>query len=99
MADREAGKPMTADAIYRIYSMSKPVTSVAPMMLYEGGKFSLEDPVAKYNPELANLEIALSTAGTGVVSDGIVTRTTGESNAELVGQTRAPARQRQSTIC
>lgn len=93
MADREVGRPMTADAIYRIYSMSKPVTSVALMMLYEEGKFSLDDPVAKYIPELANLQIALSTAGTGVVSDGIVTRTTGESNAELVGQTRAPARQ------
>ena len=69
------------------------------MMLYEEGKFSLEDPFAKYNPELANLQIALCTAGISVVYDGIVTRTTGESNAELIAQPRATARQRQSTIC
>jgi CubicO group peptidase (beta-lactamase class C family) len=92
-ADREAGRAMEEDAIYRIYSMTKPVTSVALMMLYEEGKFRLNDPVARYLPELANLEVALSTAGTGMVSDGTVSRSIGEGDAELVGQTRAPARQ------
>ena len=48
MADIEAGKPMRLDAIHRIYSMSKPITSVAVMMLYEEGKFQLNDPVANY---------------------------------------------------
>ena len=92
-ADREAERVMEADAIYRIYSMTKPITGVALMMLYEEGKFRLNDPVAMYIPELANLEVALSTAGTGVVSDGTVSRGVGESKTELLGQTRKPARQ------
>lgn len=92
-ADRETERPMEADAIYRIYSMTKPITGVALMMLYEEGKFRLSDPVAMYIPELANLEVALSTAGTGVVSDGTVSRGVGESKTELLGQTRKPARQ------
>jgi len=92
-ADRETERAMEADAIYRIYSMTKPITGVALMMLYEEGKFRLNDPVAMYIPELANLEVALSTAGTGVVSDGTVSRGVGESKTELLGQTRKPARQ------
>ncbi|WOJ94047.1 serine hydrolase domain-containing protein [Congregibacter variabilis] len=58
MADREAGKPMTDDALFRIYSMSKPITAVALMMLYEEGHFLLEDPVSKYIPELQGLVLA-----------------------------------------
>jgi CubicO group peptidase (beta-lactamase class C family) len=92
-ADRETERAMESDAIYRIYSMTKPITGVALMMLYEEGKFRLNDPVAMYIPELANLEVALSTAGTGVVSDGTVSRGVGESKTELLGQTRKPARQ------
>jgi CubicO group peptidase (beta-lactamase class C family) len=92
-ADREAGRAMEEDTIFRIYSMTKPVTGVALMMLYEEGKFRLDDPIAKYLPELANLEVALSTAGTGVVSDGTVSRAMGESNEALIGQTRKPVRQ------
>jgi CubicO group peptidase (beta-lactamase class C family) len=92
-ADRETERAMETDAIYRIYSMTKPITGVALMMLYEEGKFRLNDPVAMYIPELANLEVALSTAGTGVVSDGTVSRGVGESKTELLGQTRKPARQ------
>ena len=42
------GKPITQDTIYRIYSMSKPITGVAMMMLYEQGEFSLSDPVSKF---------------------------------------------------
>lgn len=49
--DREAGTPMRTDAIFRICSMSKPITSTAVMMLYEEGKFLLSDPVSKYLPE------------------------------------------------
>ena len=48
--DREANKPMRNDAIFRICSMTKPITSLAVMMLYEEGKFLLEDPVSKYLP-------------------------------------------------
>jgi CubicO group peptidase (beta-lactamase class C family) len=59
MADVEAGKPMRLDTIHRIYSMTKPVTSVAVMMLYEEGKFQLNDPVGKYLPEFAKMQVAI----------------------------------------
>ena len=54
MMDREAGKPMETDALFRICSMSKPITSLAAMMLYEEGRFLLDDPVSKYIPEFKN---------------------------------------------
>ena len=92
-ADREAGKVMTDDAIYRIYSMSKPITGVALMMLYEEGKFRLNDPIAMYIPEMANLPVALSTGGTGVVSDGTTSIAIGSGDESLVGQTRKAKRQ------
>ncbi len=57
MADREAGRPMKEDTIFRIASMTKPITSVAAMMLYEEGKFLLSDPVAKYLPEFAHMTV------------------------------------------
>jgi CubicO group peptidase (beta-lactamase class C family)/Tol biopolymer transport system component len=57
MADREGGRPMTRDAIVQIFSMTKPVTGVALMTLYEQGKFRLDDPVARYIPELASLRV------------------------------------------
>jgi CubicO group peptidase (beta-lactamase class C family) len=51
LMDIEDGKPMKHDTIFRIYSMSKPITSVAAMILYEEGKLKLDDPVSKYIPE------------------------------------------------
>ena len=54
MMDREASKAMRPDTMFRICSMTKPITSVAVMMLYEEGRFLLEDPVSKYLPELKN---------------------------------------------
>jgi CubicO group peptidase (beta-lactamase class C family) len=53
MADREAGRPMSRDAIAQIFSMTKPITGVALMTLWEQGKFQLDDPLAKYLPEFA----------------------------------------------
>ena len=50
-ADVDSNKAMTDDAIFRIASMTKPVTSVAVMMLYEEGKFLLDDPISKFIPE------------------------------------------------
>lgn len=50
-------RPMTKDALFRIFSMSKPITAVAAMMLYEEGKFALSDPVEKFVPELAGLDV------------------------------------------
>ena len=63
--DIEANKPMAADSIFRIYSMSKPITGVAMMILFEQGKWQLNDPVAKFIPEFKDLKVH---AGTG--SDG-----------------------------
>jgi CubicO group peptidase (beta-lactamase class C family) len=59
MQDIEAGKPMPTDAIFRIASMSKAVTTVAVMMLYEEGRFLLHDPVSKYIPAFANSVVAV----------------------------------------
>lgn len=58
-ADREADQAMTEDHIFRIYSMSKPITSVAIMMLYEEGKFNLNDPVSRHIPELGGLKVLI----------------------------------------
>jgi len=57
MMDREASRPMRLDAMFRICSMTKPVTSVAVMMLYEEGRFLLDDPVSKYLPEFKNMKV------------------------------------------
>jgi len=62
MSDREAGKPMPTDAMFRICSMSKPITSVAVMMLYEQGKFLLDDPVSKYLPEFKSPKVLVKPA-------------------------------------
>ncbi len=56
--DVEAGAPMTSDSLFRIYSMTKPITGVALMMLYEEGRFRLSDPVERYIPELSDLQVA-----------------------------------------
>ena len=48
--DREAGAEMTLDTLFRIYSMTKPITTVAALMLFEEGRFHLYDPVANYLP-------------------------------------------------
>ena len=58
-------RPMTADALFRIASMTKAVTSVAAMQLYEQGRFALDDPAEKYLPELADLKVFESFDATG----------------------------------
>ena len=63
LADIGAKRPMTKDSYFYVYSMTKPVTSVALLMLYEEGRFQLSDPVAKYLPELANLKLYAGDAG------------------------------------
>jgi CubicO group peptidase (beta-lactamase class C family) len=54
-----ASEPMQRDAIFRIYSMTKPITGVAMMMLFEEGKWRLDDPVSRYIPEFAKLQVYL----------------------------------------
>ena len=71
--DLGSGTPVGSDTIFRLYSMTKPITSVAVMMLYEEGHFSLDDPVGKFIPAFANMK----------VYDGI-----GETGMRLVEQDR-----------
>jgi len=59
MQDIESGTPMSTDSIFRFYSMTKPITSVAVMMLFEEGRFLLNDPVSKYLPEFKGLEVSV----------------------------------------
>ncbi|HEY6331884.1 MAG TPA: serine hydrolase domain-containing protein [Blastocatellia bacterium] len=70
-ADKASGKTMRKDTIFRIYSMTKAVTGVAAMTLYEEGKFSLSEPVSKYLPEFTHMRVAIETtnsAGKPVLS-------------------------------
>jgi CubicO group peptidase (beta-lactamase class C family) len=55
--DAEAGLPVEPDTLWRIYSMTKPVTSVAAMMLYEQGAFELTDPVSRFIPSFKHLRV------------------------------------------
>ncbi|MDP3746080.1 MAG: serine hydrolase domain-containing protein [Phenylobacterium sp.] len=57
LADRERGKPVATDTVFRIYSMTKPITSIAFMMLVEEGLVALDDPVAKFIPEWKDLGV------------------------------------------
>ena len=58
LADVERGRPMAPDTIVRIYSMTKPLTSVAVMMLYEQGLFQLDDPLSRFLPCFADMRVA-----------------------------------------
>ena len=55
--DKEAGLPVEQDTLWRIYSMTKPITAVAAMALYEEGAFSLNDPVSRYLPAFADMRL------------------------------------------
>jgi len=65
--DLATGAPMTKDTIFRIFSMTKPVTGVAMMILYEEGKWHPSDPVSKYIPEFANLKVFKGVDASGAV--------------------------------
>jgi CubicO group peptidase (beta-lactamase class C family) len=61
--DPADGEPMAKDSIFRIYSMTKPITSVAAMMLWEQGRFLLSDPIARYLPEFSDPRVAVERDG------------------------------------
>ena len=63
MLDPQTRAPMPKDAIFRIYSMSKPITSVATMMLFEEGRLKLDDPVATYIPAFKDVKVGVEKAG------------------------------------
>lgn len=76
MMDIEANKPMRFDTIFRIASMTKPITSVAAMMLYEEGYFQLSDPVSKFIPEFKNLKVLKKATEQGIESEPAKRETT-----------------------
>ena len=57
LADREANRPFARDTLVQIFSMTKPVTGVALMQLWEQGKFGLDDPLARYLPQFADVQV------------------------------------------
>lgn len=65
LADREAKRPMRRDTLAQIYSMTKPVTGVALMQLWEQGRFGLDDPLARYLPEFADTKVFAGLDGQG----------------------------------
>ncbi len=97
LQDRERGVPVADDAIWRLYSMTKPITGVAMMTLYEHGHFQLDDPVHRWIPEWKNMTVSEPDPGGGsrivpahrapTVRD-ILTHTSGigygEGNGDLV---------------
>ncbi|MET9745938.1 serine hydrolase domain-containing protein [Streptomyces ardesiacus] len=68
MRDVAAGLPVTADTLWRIYSMTKPVTSVAVLMLVEEGRLALDDPVDRYLPAFAKPRVYVEGTGEDVVT-------------------------------
>src|SRR5262245_19144039 len=80
-------KPMALDSLFRIYSMSKPITGVAMMQLYEQGKWQLDDPITKHAPELAGLkELTWGADGKPVL---------GADGKPVLATTKRPATMRQ----
>ena len=74
--DKVTGKALKQDAIFRIYSMTKPLASVGAMMLVEDGKIQLTDPISKYLPEFAKMGVSVAqTDAAGVVTYNIVPAT------------------------
>jgi CubicO group peptidase (beta-lactamase class C family) len=84
--DLQTMAPMTSRSLFRIYSMAKPVTAVAVMMLNEAGRFQLDDPVAKYLPEFANVKVVDGPGATprpptrGITVEDLLLHTSGLSH-------------------
>jgi CubicO group peptidase (beta-lactamase class C family) len=87
--DLASGAPMTTDAIFRIFSMTKPVTGVAMMMLYEEGKWLPKDPISKFIPEFAHLKVfeGLDANGKMILGDPVHPPTMAELMTHTAGFT------------
>src|SRR5205807_5646556 len=70
--DKEAGLPVEIGTLFRIYSMTKPITSVAAMMLYEEGAFELKDPVSRFIPSFADTRVYRSGSALNPVTEPTV---------------------------
>ncbi len=66
--DRERGLPMRHDALFRLYSMTRPITSLAAMILWEEDRFELDDPVSLYLPEFANQRVFMDASSPDVAA-------------------------------
>jgi CubicO group peptidase (beta-lactamase class C family) len=86
-ADLDTRSPLKRDTIFRIYSMTKPVTGVALMILHDRGKWKFSDPVAKFLPELANLKVyqRVDTAGNLVSAPAAAQPTMGQLVTHTAG--------------
>ena len=71
-ADLETGRPVADDTLWRIYSMTKPVTSVAAMMLYEQGVLELTDPIARWIPAFADVRVYRAGQAQAAATDPVV---------------------------
>jgi CubicO group peptidase (beta-lactamase class C family) len=87
--DLASGAPADKDTVFRIYSMTKPVTGVAMMMLYEQGKWSPGDPIAKYVPEFAHLKVlkGMDSSGQPLLEDPAHAPTMAELMSHTAGFT------------
>ena len=94
MSDRAAGREMERDDIFRIYSMTKPVVSVALMMLFEEGKFQLTDPIEKYIPAFKDVKVFTGTdeKGAMIVEDAKRKPTIQDAMRHTLGLTNAGIR-------
>lgn len=98
LADRETGFPMTTDTLFRIASMTKPVTSVAVMMLVQEGELSLSDPLSRFIPEFSQPRVLSESAEGGSVSaeeaitiHHLLTHTSGLGYRFMIGEPLASA--------
>jgi len=88
LADVATKRPMTSDTLFRIASMTKPVTGVAILMLQDDGKLNVADPVAKYLPEFANLKTPSGKSANLTIAQ-ILTHTSGLGEADTNGVRQA----------
>lgn len=64
VGERDSGKPMQNDSIFRICSMTKPITALAAMILFEEGRFTLDEPLSNFIPEFAEMQVSVADAST-----------------------------------
>jgi CubicO group peptidase (beta-lactamase class C family) len=101
--DLAAQAPMSERSLFRLYSMTKPVTAVAVMMLLEAGRFSLSDPVSKYLPEFSEVKVAssggaLRPPSREITVEDLLLHTSGFSHRTAEGYLAAHVRLRTDTL-
>jgi CubicO group peptidase (beta-lactamase class C family) len=87
--DKVAGTPMTTDAIFNLASMTKPMTAVAALQLYEQGRLLMDDPLAKYFPKFADMQVAVLDAK----KESIIEKVPAADRLEVRGHRARPCQQ------